>query len=165
MPKRMRGLQALFSVLAMWRSQPVRSAAAADANARPRRARRMTLLAGIGCAALTLAGCARGLEDVYSTDLWVEPGKYDFLKCPDLAKLSVATSAHEKELVSLMDRSNQSAAGPVVNLMVYEADLKQVRAQLTLIERTAREKGCQSLVPDAKGNPTPPPAPKAGRPK
>ena len=125
----------------------------------------MTLLAGIGCAALALAGCARGLEDVYSTDLWVEPGKYDFLKCPDLTRISVSTSAREKELVSLMDRANQSAAGPVVNVMVYEADLKQVRAQLTLLERTAREKGCNNLVPDAKGNPTPPPAPKAGRPK
>ena len=127
----------------------------------------MVLLAGIGGAALALGGCARGLEDVYSTDLWVEPGKYDFLKCPDLARMSVAASAREKELVSLMDRANQSAAGPVVNLMVYDADLKQIRAQLALLERTAREKGCDNLVPDAKGNPTAAPTPKAkaGRPK
>ncbi len=164
MPRGLRGLQALFSVLARWRSQPIRSAAA-RVNARTRCARRMTLLAVSGGAALALAGCTHGFEDVFSTDLWVEPGKYDFLKCPDLARLSVATSTREKELVSLMDRANQSGAGPVVNLMVYEADLKQVRAQLALLERTAREKGCQNLVPDAKATPTPPPTPKAGRPK
>lgn len=130
----------------------------------------MAILMSAGCAALALAGCAHGLEDVYSTDFWVEPGKYDFLKCPDLARRSLSASAHEKELVSLMERANQSAAGPVVNLMVYDADLKQTRAQLALLERTAREKGCNNLVPDAKGGQTPAtpavaPAAKSTRPR
>src|SRR3974377_39453 len=144
-----RGFPALFSVLVMLRSQPVRSAAMA--HTRPRRAR-MALLAGIGCATLALAGCARGLEDVYSTDLWVEPGKFDFYKCPDLARQSLAVSAHEKGVVSVRERANQSAAGPVVNVMVYDADLKQTRAQLALLQRTAREKGCDNLVPSAQGS-------------
>ena len=138
-----RGLHQLS--LALVTRRPVRSTA--EARARPRCALRVTIMASAGCAALALAGCARGLEDVYSTDLWVEPGKFDFYKCPDLARQSLAVSAHEKELVSLMERANQSAAGPVVNVMVYDADLKQTRAQLALLQRTAREKGCDNLVP------------------
>ncbi|MBO0712278.1 MAG: hypothetical protein J2P47_13470 [Acetobacteraceae bacterium] len=125
----------------------------------------MAILASAGCAALALAGCANGLEGVYSTDFWVEPGKYDFLKCPDLAKQTVAASAHEKEVVSLMERANQNAAGPVVNLMVYDADLKQTRAQLALLERTARQKGCDNPGPQTKGSQTVAPAAKSGRPK
>ncbi len=104
-------------------------------------------LAAAGCAALALAGCSGGISSVYDSGLWVQPGKYDFLKCPQLAQQSVGLSAREKELVSLMDRANQSAAGPVVNFMVYDADLQQVRAELALVQRTAREKGCDNLVP------------------
>ena len=132
---------------------------------RPRCAVRIAILASAGCAALALAGCANGLEGVYSTDFWVEPGKYDFLKCPDLAKQSAAASAHEKELVGLMERANQSTAGPVVNLMVYDADLKQTRSQLALLERTAHQKGCDKEVPQSKANPTVAPAAKSGRPR
>jgi hypothetical protein len=49
--------------------------------------------------------------------------------------------------------------------MVYDADLKQTRAQLALLERTAREKGCANQVPEANGSPTVAPAAKSGRPK
>jgi len=155
----------LSSVFADWRGPQVRSGPGARAGARPHCAWRLALLASVGCAALALAGCAKSLEDVYSTDLWVEPGKYDFLKCPDLARQSLSVSAHEKELVSLMERANQSAAGPMVNFMVYDADLKQTRAQLALIERTARQKGCDNLVPDGKGYRPAVASPKSGQPK
>jgi hypothetical protein len=36
--------------------------------------------------------------------------------------------------------------GPVVNLMVYRGDLEQVRADMALVQQTAREKGCENLV-------------------
>lgn len=85
---------------------------------------------------------------MYSSGFWVQPGKYDFLKCPQIAQQSVAKSAREKELLSLMERANQSAAGPVVNFMVYDSDLQQVRGELALLKQTAREKGCDNLVPE-----------------
>ena len=109
---------------------------------------RTSVLAGVGCAALALGACTSpSVEKVYSTDFWVQPGKYDFLKCPDLAKRSIADSAREKELVSLIERANQEAIGPVISLMVYQSDLQQVRADLALIQRTAHQKGCDSIVP------------------
>ncbi len=110
-----------------------------------------SVIATVGCAALALAGCSTGLDSVHTGSFFVQPGKYQFLKCPDLAQRSVAGSNREKELVGLMERANQEAAGPVVNAMVYSADLHQVRADLEELQATMREKGCNSLVPAPKG--------------
>jgi len=110
--------------------------------------RKWVVLVSVGCAALTLAACSsNSLDKVYSTDFWVQPGKYDFLKCPDLAKISIADSNREKELMSLIERANQEAVGSVIGVLAYRSDLEQVRADLALLQRTAREKGCESLVP------------------
>ena len=112
---------------------------------------RTSVLAIVGCAALTLGACSSpSVEKVYSTDFWVQPGKYDFLKCPDLAQRSMADSVREKELVSLMERANQEAIGPFINVTVYASDLEQVRADLALLQQTAREKGCDNLVATPK---------------
>jgi hypothetical protein len=126
---------------------------------------RGSVMAGVGCAALALAGCAGGLDSVHTGNFFVQPGKYQFLKCPDLANRSVAGSNREKELVGLMERANQGTAGPVVNAMVYSADLQQVRADLQEVHATMREKGCDSLVPATKVVPAPVvvPAPKTPR--
>jgi hypothetical protein len=34
--------------------------------------------------------------------------------------------------------------------MVYRSDLEQVRADLALLQETARQKGCDNLVPNKK---------------
>jgi hypothetical protein len=119
------------------------------ASAPPQRLRARALRAMIvTCLAATaLAGCAGGLDNVHTGNIWVQPGKYEFLKCPDIAQRSMADSTREKQLVSLMERANQETAGPLVNAMVYSADLHQVRADLELLTQTAREKGCDSIVP------------------
>jgi hypothetical protein len=90
------------------------------------------------------AACSTTFED--SGSLYVSPGKYDFLKCPDLAKRSMEASAREKELTSLMDRANQDTAGPLVNALIYSTDLNTVRAELALLRKTAAEKNCDNLV-------------------
>jgi hypothetical protein len=109
------------------------------------RAMRKFVLAGVGCAALALAGCSTGQLSM-GTSFWVQPGKYDFLKCPDLASRWMSDSNQEKQLLSLMERADQEAVGPVVNLMVYRADLEQLRADMALLQQTARDKGCENLV-------------------
>ncbi len=112
---------------------------------------RKLVVVGVGCAALALGACSStSLDKVYTGGFWVEPGKYQFLKCPDLAARSLGDSAREKDLMSLMERANQEAVGPFVNLMVYQSDLEQVRADQALIQQTAREKGCDNLVPAKK---------------
>ena len=114
------------------------------------RARRVNVYPALACAGLALAGCSGGLGGVYTGDFWVQPGKYEFLRCQDLAQRSVGLSNRERQLVGLMERANQEAAGPIVNAMVYSADLAQVRSDLALLQRTMQEKGCNSLAPAPK---------------
>jgi hypothetical protein len=100
------------------------------------------------CGAFVLAGtvaaCSATLED--AGGIYVAPGKFDLLKCPDLARRSMEASAREKKLISLMDRANQDPAGPVVNALVYSTDLNTARAELALLRKTAAEKNCDNLV-------------------
>ena len=94
-----------------------------------------------------LAACAGTLDD--AGGLYMTPGKFDLLKCPDLANRSTVASSREKQLISLMDRANQDTAGPVVNALVYSNDLNTVRAELALLRKTAAEKHCDNLVTQA----------------
>jgi hypothetical protein len=96
-----------------------------------------------------VAACSPTVENVGSLDLgsvYVAPGRYDLLKCPDLAKRAMTASAREKELVSLMDRANQDPAGPVINAMIYSSELDTVHAQLAMLRKVAAEKKCDNLV-------------------
>jgi hypothetical protein len=102
-----------------------------------------------------LCGCAANVE--VADTLFVQPGKYNFLRCQDIAQRSSGAAARERELSSLMERASQSAAGPVVNAMVYAADLEQVRADQRLLARTAREKNCDAPSPRGASNPGTPP--------
>jgi hypothetical protein len=104
----------------------------------PRTALTFLLIAG-------LCGCAANVE--VADTLFVQPGKYNFLRCQDIAQRSTDLATRERELSSLMERASQSAAGPVVNAMVYAADLEQVRADQRLLARTAREKNCNAPSP------------------
>ena len=61
---------------------------------------RSSVMASVGCAALALAGCSSGLENIHTGSFFVQPGKYQFLKCPDLAQRSLAGSNRARETVS-----------------------------------------------------------------
>lgn len=93
---------------------------------------------GLLLVASAVAACA--LDQFGS--LYVAPGKYDTLKCPDLNTFSTNLSQREKELTSLMDRANQDVAGPVVNALTYATDLESVRANLAMVKKAAAEKNC-----------------------
>jgi len=118
-------------------------------------------ICGVVLLAGTIGACSATLED--AGGIYVSPGKYEFLKCPDLAQRSMAASAREKELTSLMERANQDTAGPLVNAMVYSTDLSTVRAELALLRKTAAEKNCDNLV-TAVQEPVPPANPKPSKP-
>jgi hypothetical protein len=130
----------------------IRSGAPATPR-RHARALRGVLAAALLCA--TLGGCAGGIESVYSSGFWAQPGKYDFIKCPEIARRMAGDSAAESNLSNLMSRADQDPAGPVINLMVYRSQLEQIRADKRVLEQTSREKGCKAP------SPTPTPATRA----
>jgi hypothetical protein len=100
--------------------------------------------------AATLAGCAAMDDKIGTGNFYVQPGKFQFLKCPDLAQRYMAASAREKEIVALMDRAGQDVAGTLIGATTYGVDLKQVRAESQLLQQTMQEKGCTNTVPSTK---------------
>src|ERR1700730_12174284 len=98
--------------------------------------------------ALLVAAALGGCASIYETvgDPYVSPGKFNFLRCEDIAKRLADAQTHDQELRALMDRSNNSAGGGAVNLFVYAPDREGVEAELRLLRRTAGEKRCGDAV-------------------
>ncbi|MBV9969084.1 MAG: twin-arginine translocation pathway signal [Xanthobacteraceae bacterium] len=111
-------------------------------------------LAGAVLLAAMLGGCA-GLTATVG-DPYVAPGKFGFLRCPDLATRLETAEARHRELLALMERSGAGVGGSAVNMFVYRPDMDAVEAELFFIEQTAAEKSCTDNAPTA------PPKPEAG---
>jgi hypothetical protein len=105
----------------------------------------VVMIAGTILMAL-LSGCAGSFESG-SQSFFVQPGKFDLIPCSDIAARINSSSAREKELASLIERANQGAGGQVISAMVYGADMEQVRADLRLLQQTARDKNCNNINP------------------
>ena len=96
--------------------------------------------------AAALGGCAGGFGDPY-----IAPGKFHFLRCPDIAARQDTADARHKELLALMERSGVG----VVNTFVYGPDLNNVEAELRALQQTAAEKNCPANIAKAPGKPEP----------
>ncbi len=115
--------------------------------------RTRTRLGGIVLLAATLGGCA-GLTATMG-DPYVAPGKFDFLRCPDLASRLETAEARHRELLALMDRSGAGVGGNAVNMFVYRPDMDGVEAELKALKQTAAAKNCSDE--DLKTPPKPEP--------
>jgi hypothetical protein len=102
----------------------------------------MPLKPGVALLAVMLGGCASAL-DTYG-DPFVQPGKFNFLRCQDIAERVATAEKREQELRSLMSRADSGVGGGAVNLFVYKPDLQGVQADLRLLRKTAGEKRCDS---------------------
>jgi hypothetical protein len=90
--------------------------------------------------ACALGGCATAVQTFGDPN--VEPGKFQFLRCEDIAKRVAAAQSRNQELHALMDRAEHGVGGSAVNLFVYQPDLQSVDAELRLLRQTAGEKRC-----------------------
>ena len=97
--------------------------------------------------AATLGGCAGVMETV--GDPYVAPGKFRFLRCPDIAARQDTAEARHKELLALMERSGVG----VVNTFVYGLDLNNVEAELRALQQTAADKNCPATKVPSKPEP------------
>ena len=96
--------------------------------------------------AAALGGCAETFGDPY-----VAPGKFRFLRCPDIAARQDTANASHTELLALMERSGVG----VVNTFVYGPDLNNVEAELRALQQTAADKNCPANIAKAPGKPEP----------
>jgi len=90
--------------------------------------------------AAALAGCT-SISNFYG-DPWISPGKFQFLRCEDIAKRIITAQDRERQLRVLMDRATGDVSGAPVNVLVYGPEMQTVEAELRLLRRTAGEKRC-----------------------
>ena len=74
--------------------------------------------------------------------LFVEPGKYAFHSCAQIADQIKSWTKRREELKSLMERADQSAGGAAVSLIAYRADYVAAGEELDQLHATAHEKKC-----------------------
>ena len=121
------------------------------------RCRKVNLMPTTRCAAMLLAmllaGCSTVMDSV--GDPFVQPGKYDFLRCQEIAVQLAGMEARSKELHELMDKANAGFGGSAVNLFVYRPDLAEVDASLALLRKTSAEKRCGDSKDVGIGAPSP----------
>ena len=89
--------------------------------------------------AVALAGCALNEGP---GQLAVDPGRYEFYHCADLASRSKVLEARENELRALMAKAGESGGGVLVGTLAYRADYEAVLSEEKLLQRTAAEKKC-----------------------
>lgn len=93
---------------------------------------------------LLLGSCSTNLD---LTTLYVQPGKYDYLRCEDIKPRLAGAVTREKELMELTNKANQSVVGPAISTAAYAADIAQARADAKVLREAARQKNCQNIEP------------------
>jgi hypothetical protein len=76
--------------------------------------------------------------------VFVDPGKYQFYSCEQLAGQRTYWTNRELELKLLMDKTEQGTGGTVVNVIAYQTDYVMAREELKVIDATARAKNCDA---------------------
>jgi hypothetical protein len=76
--------------------------------------------------------------------VFVDPGKYQYYNCEQLAGQRTHWTNRELELKLLMDKAEQGTGGTVVNVIAYQTDYVTAREELKVIDTTARAKNCDA---------------------
>jgi hypothetical protein len=76
--------------------------------------------------------------------VFVDPGKYEFYNCEQLAGQRTYWTNRELELKLLMDKAEQGTGGTVVNVIAYQTDYVTAREELKVVDTTARAKNCDA---------------------
>ena len=106
---------------------------------------------GLLVAGVTLAGCAL---DEGPGQLAVDPGRYQFYHCNDLATRMGALQSRENELRSLIAKASEGGGGTVIGALAYRADYEAVLSEQKMLQRTAAEKKCPIVPPTLQSDQT-----------
>jgi hypothetical protein len=87
---------------------------------------------------VTLAGC-----DLGPGQFGVDPGRYEFYHCNDLATRLKELQKRESELRSLMAKAREGGGGTVIGEIAYRSDYEMALSEEKMLQRTAAEKKCE----------------------
>jgi len=91
-----------------------------------------------------LAGCASEISNPLMGGAFVDPGKYEFYSCDQIAANRTRVAANLEKLKLLMDKAEKGAGGAVVSLIAYKGDYLAAQDELKVIDATARDKKCKT---------------------
>jgi hypothetical protein len=74
----------------------------------------------------------------------VDPGKYQYFTCDQIAANRKVWSTREQELKLLMDKADRGTGGPVINVFVYKSDHVAASEEIKVLDVAARAKNCEN---------------------
>jgi hypothetical protein len=100
--------------------------------------RRIRVIAAVlGCA--PMLGCAMDM-----TSTLVEPGKYEFYNCDQLALQIPGMKKRKADLQSLANRASRGIGGSAIAAVTYQPEISSIDASLRQIEQEQRTKQCDT---------------------
>ncbi len=90
--------------------------------------------------AAALSACST--TDDFSMTPLVNPGKYQYHSCDQIAAAVKGQVARRDELQGLINRAEQSTGGVVVGALAYRTDFANTNQEIQILAATAREKNC-----------------------
>jgi hypothetical protein len=113
-------------------------------------------------AALLLAALVSGCAGDAAEQLFVRPGHFDYLSCPELVTALQNAVKREQELKTLIERAEKESVGVLLAAASYRGDLLRAQGEQKIVAEVIRRKNCPPDTPPKA--PTPPAPAKRGKP-
>ena len=91
-----------------------------------------------------LAACASEISNPLMGGFFVDPGKYEWYSCEQIAANRKAVAERQQQLKLLMDKAEKGTGGAMVNVIAYKGEYVMAQDELKLIDATARDKKCKT---------------------
>jgi hypothetical protein len=111
-------------------------------------------------AALLLAALVAGCAGDTAEQLFVRPGGFDYLSCPELVAAQQRAEKREQELKVLIDRAEKESIGVLIAAASYRGDYLRSQGEQKMVAEVIRQKNCPPDTPPQP--PSPKPAAKHG---
>lgn len=102
-------------------------------------------ISGVLLLAVLAAACAADSAD----QLFILPGRFDYLGCAEIATTMTKTIARQEELKTLTERAERESFGVVMATMSYRGDQLRLEGEQKMLAEVARRKNCPAAAPPA----------------
>src|SRR5262245_1681651 len=91
-----------------------------------------------------LAACSSEISNPLVAGAFVDPDKYEFYSCDQIAANRKAVVAQLEKLKLLVNKAEKGTGGAVVSVIAYKGDYIAAQDELKVIDATARDKKCRT---------------------
>ena len=92
--------------------------------------------------ALVLASFAAGCAGDPAEQLFVQPGRFDYLSCQDLVTAQRDSAKREQELKILIERAEKESIGVLLAIASYRGELLRVQGEQKMQTEVIQRKKC-----------------------